>query len=724
MLILWTQAGYRSDGYACLECPEGMTCDGSGAVACVGQCAAGIQSECDAALGYARCERECNVSSVLGGVASWRGSYVQSPSCAPYFRCANGWVKRFHRRGTVECVPCASPPFLAKHVTPGLSANDEGSCLWECNYGLQYSVAWNGAACEYMGLQTAVPKHPAGWYGITGVALATCGAEFTSEANTTAARGGCLACPPLPARATRVANARQCEWECAYGWTARGSRCVRELGAEWLCTDAGMTRDREGKCVNSSVPWNRAGTGRVGGAEVVSEAWLAAVPNTTSAAQSTAWGASGRHTVMVAGRGVQTEGPLCSTTVAWIGGVQYLLGAVCNQSFVAFANLSRGGVRLEVLIGQAGSPGWADGFRTQARFQTELYVATSGGNNHTVWVLDRWNCLVREVTIWPRPGDYRTRVDTVHGLTERFLVVDQPKCYGAGSLAGPRRFWEVGGGVLLFTDDHGLWQLTLETGALASVMSETGGGFEADDVIGVELSADRHTLRLGFRDGRVWTVRAGAEACPEDRTSRDGGDCAVQCEWLAGSGSYVNRTSGACVKCVAAAGCGLGTEPAVCTRDSQGWCRPCPALRAGMRYMEAGVCGRAVYLAPCPVGFWGQGVCEPCPLFTTTALAGATRVEQCKCVAGLVRRGGLCVADNPLYAFGAGAVCADACYLPGNASLVAVRGMGGQPCVWRCNAGFYKQTLSLQCKPCEAAGSGRSLVTSGDDDSPLSCESA
>jgi hypothetical protein len=621
-------------------------------------------------------------------------------------------------------MPCASPPFLAKYVTAGLSANDESSCLWECNYGLQYSVVWSGAACEYMGLQTAMPMHPAGWFGVYGGALTTCGAEFTSEANTTAARGGCQACPPLPARATRAANARQCEWGCAYGWTFRGSRCVREPGLEWLCTDAGTTRDREGKCVNSSVPWNRAGTGRVG--MVVSEAWLA-VQNATNrgvvVAQSTAWGASGRHAVVVAGRGVQTEGPLCSATVAWIGGAQYLIGAVCNQSFVAFANLSSASVRLEVLIGQAGSPGWADGFRTQAQFQAELYVATSG--NNTVWVLDRWNCVVREVTIWPRPGDYRTRVDTVHGLTERFLVVGQPKCYGLGSLAGPRRFWEVGGGVLLFTDDHGLWQLTLETGALASVMSEGlwSAGFEADDVSWVELSADRYTLRLGFRDGRVWTVRAGSEACPQDTTSRDGGDCAVQCEWLEGAGSYVNRTSGACVQCVAATGCGVGTEPAVCERDGPGWCRPCPALEAGKRYMEAGVCGRAVYMAPCPVGFWGEGVCEPCPPFTTTWLAGAVRVEQCKCVAGLVRRGGgVCVADNPLYLFEAGGgVCADVCPVPGNATLVAVRGVDGRPCVWRCNAGFYRETLAGQCRACQAAV-GKRLATSGDDDSPLSCE--
>jgi len=70
-------------------------------------------------------------------------------------------------------------------------------------------------------------------------------------------------------------------------------------------------------------------------------------------------------------------------------------------------------------------------------------------------------------------------------------------------------------------------------------------------------------------------------------------------------------------------------------------------------------------------------------------------------------------------------VCVDACPVPGNASLVAVRGMGGRACVWRCNVGFYKHTLSGQCRPCQPpANRNQSLVTSGDDDSPLSCEPA
>ncbi len=50
---------------------------------------------------------------------------------------------------------------------------------------------------------------------------------------------------------------------------------------------------------------------------------------------------------------------------------------------------SGGGAGLGVLIGRAESPGWADGFQTQARLQTELHVAM-GVDNATLWVLDRY----------------------------------------------------------------------------------------------------------------------------------------------------------------------------------------------------------------------------------------------------------------------------------------------------------------------------------------------
>jgi hypothetical protein len=57
--------------------------------------------------------------------------------------------------------------------------------------------------------------------------------------------------------------------------------------------------------------------------------------------------------------------------------------------------------------------------------------------------------------------DYRTRAYTMHGLTERFALTWQAKCFCPGSLAGQLLFWEVGA---LFTEEVGLWQLELSSG--------------------------------------------------------------------------------------------------------------------------------------------------------------------------------------------------------------------------------------------------------------------
>ena len=738
------QAGYGTDGQFCLECPEGKTCSRTGAVACDGQCEAGVRSECYGAIGFARCDavQKCVIPGMLGATVR-RGTYVnpgEGAECATYITCNAGYFKRFLQR--VECVPCVGKPALSRFVTAGLSTNDGSSCLWECSYGTQQNIKWNASAgaCVAGAMLAAAPAHGPGEFGSRGTGVVTCPAGFTSEASTGLTSGACLACPLPPASARSTVASRGCEWECYSGdWTRRGVRCVAagcDAGA------AGWTLAAGGGCVPSTVPWNRAGTRKVAPLVTVatggSGVWTSLA---TLTASSKGWGVYGRHAVTMqpSGRVVTTAGRMCSTTLAWLGGRQYLIGAVCNQSFLAYVDVWSSGAG--VLIGQASSPGWADGFRTQARFQTELYVATGGDSNASVWVLDRWNCVVREVALWPQPGDYRTRVYTVHGVTSRLQLTGQPQCYGGGSLASPRRFWEVGQGVLLFTDDNGLWQLELGSGALSPVMGEAwdlGRGFEADDLLGVQLLADgRYTLRLGFRDGATWVVTAKAEACPDGTTSLAGGDCIVGCEWRAdGRGYYVNASSGGCVACDAGLQCAAGFEAVGCTRAAQSRCSPCPALGARRAYVVAGRCDADLvrYLAPdCPAGSYADagGVCETCPAggAARTALPGATRVEQCKCstTAGLRRRkrDGACVSiSGGLQAYGAEGWCAVGCNVPPNATLWRDAG-----CQWRCDVGLYHDTEAPwlgKCKECvRVAGSNETWLamgTRGDDDAPLSCE--
>ena len=799
-----------------------------------------MRSQCDAALGYAKCDQEeqaCDLARGLGGNGSdrtvTRGTY-ENPiegDCATYFRCNIGWFKRFSPFGVVECAPCDGKQALARYVTAGLSANEPQSCLWECDNSRQ-TTAWyaNGSGCVFVSALAGVASHSSGWYGVGGSSsrypVATCPEMFTTEANTSLRAGDCLECPTIPLNARRVVGARNCEWQCDGGWTQRGQLCVRVHGADEPCRGAGMTRDAGGMCVPSSVPWNAAGYGKV--APLVSVSVVAAV-------NASGWTGpvvrakyqDRRHWVEIWSRDrvrlvVQTEGPMCSASIMWMAGVEYLVGAVCNQSFLAFVNLSSAAAVssstssttavytttarsttsttaapttstatsttarsttsttarsttsttarsttstppattssalaampavyaqvLRVLIGQAGNPGWADGFKTQARFGVELYV-TSGATNGSLWVLDRWNCVVREVSVWQsNPGDYRTRVFTVHGLTEKFaLATPEPKCYGAGSLAGPRRFWELSShSVVLFSDDNGLWQLALESGELGQVMSEgwdLSSTLEADELASVRLGGDSDIseLLLEFRDGTVWSVVANVEPCPDGTTSERGGDCAVACVWRAdGAGYYVDRLTGACVSC-AAAGAGLvctaGEEKVLCTRDAPPKCRKCPVVgEKGRKYVELGKCDEDLtrYVVPCPVGYYKNAqsdYCDRCPdELSTTVFAGATRVEQCKCLDGLrlSKELGRCVGEE-LYVYEDGVCVASPamCNVPPHARLVD-GGTGRGRCVWECDVGYYHAIdgpWMEKCQECKlGAGDIGNATTRGDSDSPWSCE--
>ena len=497
-----SQRGYDSDDRECIECPEGWTCSRRGEVACQGQCAAGQRSACDGQLGYARCEQgQCNLTHWTGALVV-RGTYEDpvAGDCATYFRCPIGWYQRFQTNGVVECAPCQGKQALARYVSGGLSTDDEGSCLWECD-GTRQVVTWQSAGagvCVFVRALEAAARHSSGWYGVAGVPdqrfpLATCPELHTTESNTALRAGECLACPEIPVNGRRVVGSRDCEWQCEAGFVQRGGRCVRVLGVGWPCTGRGTTRvEGSGECVTSAVPWNRPGTRklwppvrvaveRAGTPQAAAGAGTRVVvvssAGRTIRAGSSVGGVSGRHWVEADGKRVTVQGPVCSMAWLEVDGHSYVACAVCNESFVAYVSLSAATPPgLHVLIGQPGAPGWADGFKTQARFGVELHVASEAYGMGSVWVLDRWNCVVREVVVWPGgPGDYRTRVFTVYGRTDGFLMVpSSPRCYGAGSLVGPRGFWDAGGsGFLFFLDDTGLWQLETEGVGLVRVLDRT-----------------------------------------------------------------------------------------------------------------------------------------------------------------------------------------------------------------------------------------------------------
>lgn len=753
--------GYDSDGQFCLECPEGSTCDRRGKFACKGQCAALKLSDCDGDIGYTRCSTEvCESQPDISRVVT-RGSYRTTnmeAECAPYFQCAAGYYKRFSLLGDLRCEPCLGDlPTHARWFSPGLSVNDAFSCLWWCPDWLS-ELNVNKTGCRLLEFKEFdLPFNRPGYWGVPGYpSYETCGIGRTSKEGGAITSERCFDCPSLSDDAVFATFGSiladgssqrdipvQCEWICKpYMGLQIGGVCVKP---KTVCLTPGFSL-QTGKCVATGYPWNRPGYSKSGllslpvdTATLVTKninqtVILAQASLTGVVLQSTSlsFGISARHRLKIstAMNGLNVErnwtidGPLCSLTHSWIGGYEFVIGAVCNQSFLAYLNLSDGkGARLGVLIGNANLRGWADGFRTQALFQSELHV-TRGERNNTFFVLDRWNCLLREVVIYGTPGEYLTRSYTVYGLTEKLKnpAFKEPKCYGDDSLASPRGFWPLLDQWVAFAVDGGLYQFHMETREVVIVAM-------GDDSIPTENLAsvsapDAFTLLLTFLDGSKSMVKAFEARCPPGRTSLAGGDCSIFCSLPT---RFVNQTSGECVAC-AVLQCGIGQEFIPCTNTQQGFCRACSNEAPGV-FVEPGNCEGISKrpVPPCNAGFYKASLanyCLPCPSLSATIFKGAERVEQCKCVPGLVRKNGICVVGQ-LYDFEFFSVCSGTCKLPKNARRSS---LGQNPaCGWECNAGYYHDTLAGwndKCRPCFFFNSSSLAVPAsrGDDDSPWSCE--
>ena len=743
-------SGYWSDGQFCKECPRGFTCNRLGIVECKGQCGAGRLSVCqtgELASAYASCDQACPIPAAgTGGRWVRRGTHVRADTtCETYFQCGPGYYKVFRSTGVVECEACPSSLLpsggqLERWMTEGLSVGDSTSCLWECKVEVAALNSLRTACSILTNRQTVTGVNPSGmWLEPMSRVSGDCPGGTTSEQGAAISVSECITCHALPSGGVRVAGSKQCDWVCSQSMgrnlVQRGGACV---APQLACLGIrGYTRSDAGACAVTSFPWNHAGYAKLGwGAPVVGALLNMTGVRVSSALQdgvtqtSLGYNVSNRHSLAVEGRNGSwyLQGPLCSGVRSWVGKHEFVLGAVCNQSFLVYLNLSRSSAGLGVLIGSS-TPGWRDGFKSQALFESELYVV--GGRNGTVFVLDRWNCLLREVVVYGEPGGYLTRVYTVWGNTDNLrLPVPDPKCYGAGGLAYPRRFWALRDGWVAFADDNGLWQFHTATRELIVMVKESDGLFEADDLLDVDAS-DEFTLRLVFGSGTVWYVSAEESPCPNDFTSAAGGDCRLGCPWLSSSllpDKFVNRTTGACVQC-SQTDCGYGEEFVVCTRERDGYCRPCEP-RAGPEgvYMSKGTCEDAAWRTgspPCSPGYYaaeGGRYCEACPEFTSTWFAGATDARQCKCVEGLVRRGqGRCVGEN-MYEYDVTCAAREECLVPPRARLVAGDLVG---CRFECGEGYYHRVGAGFLEKCGVCFSDRAAavaLTRGDDDEPWSCE--
>lgn len=432
--------------------------------------------------------------------------------------------------------------------------------------------------------------------------------------------------------------------------------------------------------------------------------------------------------MVIGARSINVSAPLCSVLCRWLGGRHYVLGAPCNQSFLVYLNASDPSGALGVLIGNS-TGNWSDGFRTDALFGKELYVGPGPAKeNGTLFVVDRWNCLVREVSVTVEPGDYLTRAYTVYGITSRFALLGLARCYGPGSLSNPVGLFAARGvpDTLFFLDDSGVWQLDAARRLVWPIVPLAGG---SAGIAWVDAPSSAVVRVSGPAVGGIVNATAALQPCPDDSTSLEGGPCTVRCDWLDASGDparYVDPATGACVAC-ATPSCGYGQFLVTCTCSAQAYCQPCPPPPAGTVYARPGGCNDTYQepAPPCEPGFYlapAGWYCEQCPLFSETLLPGAVSVAQCKCLVGFRRVAGLCVASS-LYNFslwGLGVCAATPCSTPLHASVLDAR-----LCAWACDPGFYFSSgtgFRDSCRPCAGMPAGAANVTRGDDDSPTSCE--
>ena len=383
--------GHGSDGQYCLECPRGSTCDIKGVVACKGQCRAGVLSSCESPwdLGYVGCDTACELTSMPAQLP-WRGTYtyMEGANCGVYFRCQAGYYKLFGTGGTAGCEPCTEArPTLGvrdRWVTEGLSVGDATSCLWECKRELAIPV---GATCQLMTdrAQGGGWNQAGSWAGSAG--SGTCRQGYTSEAQTAMSIGECRACPALNTSTQRPrATTTQCEWECIeYGAARLGGKCVRPRTD---CLSEGVTEIGD-MCLVTSYPWNRPGHRKTGWGMPVLSQYTGQPWDTTEPVLFTTrgYGVQGRHklTLLLDGTARTMPGPVCSGVLGDWNGKAYMFGALCNQSFLVYLDLTSGS-KMGILIGSS-TRGWRDGFRTQALFEDELYVASGGPGR--LFVLDR-----------------------------------------------------------------------------------------------------------------------------------------------------------------------------------------------------------------------------------------------------------------------------------------------------------------------------------------------
>ena len=453
--------------------------------------------------------------------------------------------------------------------------------------------------------------NPAGYYDAGGAGgIQACGVGLTSQARKATSASACVACPVVNYELT---TGDACgDWACVSGSAKRGdlcydtTRCVGGgVGYGYAsgagCTPGGLPWNPAGwaptgayvASVNSTglaYPYhdyfNASGVGVTGGYGYVLVISGGAAPPISAppisgisggaAFYTSAYGFYQRNTLVVTGKApVAIPGRVCSAGMAGINGRSYVIMAFCNATFLSFVDLANGATRRLIGSGNA-TDGYVEGYRDEALFGRELYVATDGSGQR-VYVNDRLNCAVRVVWIPTYPGDFLTRSYWVYGSTAG-------TCYqNVGAIRLPAQLYPLlvsGALFYVFPAEDGLYQLDDATRQVQQILPI--GMWPASAPALAQLlrvdplpvfTSPAGLLALRFQNATV-ALAAGAAPGAAGSTSTVGLACLVSCP--AGV-NYVDLSTGACESC-GSLQCGIGEELVPCGTYSAGACVPCPEL--------------------------------------------------------------------------------------------------------------------------------------------------
>lgn len=767
--------GYWSDGLFCYECPKGMTCSRLGSVQCVGEVLLGLEPGCFGE--YAQPTGDpCPFFNDPTRIVT-RSTFLRpNGTCAPYFDCAPGYYKHFYSTGLVTCDACDTNDMPVNYAwfSGGLSFNDPESCVYEC----VGRSTWPGGACIGFNLTTYVPANPAGYYDDGSGIMQQCPVAYTSLPGLAISPSDCMEC-----FVPTVSLGDPCgAWTCPPGDSKRGGDCFNPT--QCPVTKPGYFTSL-GLCVAASLPWQKAGYQKIqanslAGVSVTRMAINFTRNETVSAVVQTAdggtlvfisvpYGQSKRHWLAV-NQSVQIALParVCSATAL---GARYVAMAYCNTSFLSFVDLWLPVPRPRVLIGSS-TPGYLEGFKNQALFQTVLYLA-SEANGTSLYVADTLNCVLRMVSIPTVPGDWVTRSYWLYGHTATICATVPSALLYPNRLFAvlDQRYW-------VFAASDGFYQLDSETRTVVTVLlkSQAPEWMPAPSLL-LSAALEANTSRLILSFAATTAVLTPIEQpCDIGYTSLPGGTCTVPCST---STNYVDPISGACLSCITRT-CQAGEETVKCTPSSPQTCVVCPPLapvqgKYNQIYNFPGSCAlsNTLYVPPCPKGHYlssttvrGLSVCQECPLFSTTDADDAISVDQCRCFPGATKvAGGSCVVGQlyPLptlsrcrfgtYSRGALETCSScrldpfpqcnlgqyplsngscaSCLLPAQATYTQAGRAVNAPtsCGFQCFPGFYPNSNTsylTQCMPCtNAPNTGPYIefyaVTNGPRDSPKGC---